>query len=81
MLQQERSRDRWGRTQPPKKLLIVGAFERRHDGAGPGRIRLQEVCHYPADSLHPFIAQNLAPTGHRQNQRVVRFSRRPRRQT
>jgi ISXO2-like transposase domain len=44
------------------KVLIVGAVEPRDDGAGPGRIRLQEVPNYSADSLHPFIAQNLAPT-------------------
>ncbi len=29
-------------------------------GAGPGRIRLAEAADYSADSLHPFIAQNLA---------------------
>jgi predicted RNA-binding Zn-ribbon protein involved in translation (DUF1610 family) len=43
------------------KMLIVGAVEVRDGGAGPGRIRLKEVPDYSADSLHPFIAQNLAP--------------------
>jgi hypothetical protein len=41
------------------KLLLVGAVE-VPDG-GSGRIRLAEVSDYSADSLHPFIAQNLAP--------------------
>jgi len=43
------------------KLLIVGAVEVQDGGAGPGRIRLSEVPDYSADSLHPFIARNLAP--------------------
>ena len=30
-------------------------------GAGPGRIRLAEVSDYSANSLHPFVTQNLAP--------------------
>jgi hypothetical protein len=41
------------------KILVVGAVEVA-DG-GPGRIRLAEVPDYSAHSLHPFIAQNLAP--------------------
>jgi hypothetical protein len=41
------------------KILVVGAVEVT-DG-GPGRIRLAAVPDYSADSLHPFIAQNLAP--------------------
>jgi transposase-like protein len=41
------------------KILVVGAVEVK-DG-GPGRVRLAEVSDYSADSLHPFIAQNLAP--------------------
>ena len=43
------------------KLLIVGAVEVQDGGAGPGRIRLSQVPDYSADSLHPFIARNLAP--------------------
>lgn len=43
------------------KMLIVGAVEIEDGGAGPGRIRLAELSDYSADSLHPFIAQNLAP--------------------
>jgi hypothetical protein len=43
------------------KLLIVGAVELQDGGAGPGRVRLREVSDYSAKSLHPFIAQNLAP--------------------
>ncbi len=43
------------------KMLIVGAVEVQDGGAGPGRIRLAEVADYSADSLHPFIARNLAP--------------------
>ena len=42
------------------KMLVVGAVEIEDGGAGPGRIRLAEVPDYSADSLHPFIAQNLA---------------------
>ena len=42
------------------KMLVVGAVEIADGGAGPGRIRLAEVSDYSADSLHPFIAQNLA---------------------
>jgi hypothetical protein len=43
------------------KMLIVGAVEVEDGGAGPGRIRLAELSDYSADSLHPFIAHNLAP--------------------
>ena len=43
------------------KMLIVGAVEVADGGAGPGRIRLKEVPDYSAASLHPFIADNLAP--------------------
>jgi hypothetical protein len=43
------------------KMLIVGAVEVQDGGAGPGRIRLNKVSDYSADSLHPFIAGNLAP--------------------
>jgi hypothetical protein len=43
------------------KMLIVGAVEVADGGAGPGRIRLKEVPDYSAQSLHPFIADNLAP--------------------
>ena len=43
------------------KMLIVGAVEVQDGGAGPGRIRLSKVSDYSADSLHPFIAGNLAP--------------------
>ena len=43
------------------KMLVVGAVEVADGGAGPGRIRLAEVSDYSAESLHPFIAQNLAP--------------------
>ena len=42
------------------KMLVVGAVEIEDGGSGPGRIRLGEVSDYSADSLHPFIAQNLA---------------------
>src|SRR6201998_2461367 len=42
------------------KMLVVGAVEIEGGGAGPRRIRLAEVPDYSADSLHPFIAQNLA---------------------
>ncbi len=43
------------------KILVVGAVEGQDGGAGPGRIRLQEVLDYPAASLHPVLATNLAP--------------------
>jgi ISXO2-like transposase domain/Transposase zinc-ribbon domain len=43
------------------KILVVGAVEVHGGGAGPGRIRLQEVPDYSAASLHPFLATNLAP--------------------
>jgi hypothetical protein len=43
------------------KMLIVGAVEVQNGGAGPGRIRLNKVSDYSADSLHPFIAGTLAP--------------------
>jgi len=43
------------------KLLIVGAVEVQDGGAGPGRIRLSAVPDYSADSLHAFIARNVAP--------------------
>ena len=42
------------------KMMVVGAVEIEDGGAGPGRIRLAEVPDYSADSLHPFIVQNLA---------------------
>jgi hypothetical protein len=41
------------------KILVVGAVEVAE--GGPGRIRLAAVPDYSADSLHPFIAHNLAP--------------------
>jgi hypothetical protein len=37
-----------------------GAVEAQDGGAGPGRVRLAEVSDYSANSLHPFVAQNLA---------------------
>jgi ISXO2-like transposase domain/Transposase zinc-ribbon domain len=43
------------------KMLVVGAVEIQDGGAGPGRIRLQQVTDYSAESLHAFIAANLAP--------------------
>lgn len=43
------------------KILVVGAVEVEDSGAGPGRIRLQEVTDYSAASLHPFLAANLVP--------------------
>jgi ISXO2-like transposase domain len=41
--------------------LVVGAVEIQDGGAGPGRIRLQQVPDYSAQSLHAFVAANLAP--------------------
>jgi hypothetical protein len=43
------------------KILMVGAVEVEDGGAGPGRIRLQQVPDYSAGSLHPFLKANLAP--------------------
>jgi hypothetical protein len=44
------------------KMLIVSAVEVQDGGVGPGRIRLNKVVRLlGADSLHPFIAGNLAP--------------------
>src|SRR6266571_255136 len=43
------------------KMLVVGAVEVQDGGAGPGRIRLGQVPDYSADSLHAFLAANLAP--------------------
>lgn len=43
------------------KMLVVGAVEVADGGAGPGRIRLQQVPDYSAASLHPFLKANLAP--------------------
>jgi hypothetical protein len=54
----------WSRPAAPRWpvwLRTVGAVEVQHGGAGPGRIRLNKVSDYSADSLHPFIAGNLAP--------------------
>ena len=60
--QQERSPDRRRRAQPPGQDARSSAPSRSQDGgAGPGRIRLQQVSDYSADSLHPFLAANLAP--------------------
>ena len=56
------------------KILVVGAVE--VEEGGPGRVRLAEVPDYSADSLHPFIAQNLAPGGDGQDRRLVRLPRR-----
>ncbi|MBV8892889.1 MAG: IS1595 family transposase [Acidobacteria bacterium] len=42
------------------KILVVGAVAVEDSGAGLGRIRLQEVSDYSADSLHPSLAANLA---------------------
>jgi hypothetical protein len=54
-----------GRSHQGKMLIPAfartGAVEVEDGGAGPGRIPLAEVPDYSADSLHPFIAQNLAP--------------------
>jgi hypothetical protein len=41
------------------KIIVVGAVE--VEEGSPGRIRLAELPDYSADSLHPFIAGNLAP--------------------
>jgi len=49
-----------GRRSHQGKILVVGAVEVADGSAGPGRIRLAEVPDYSAQSLHPFIAQNLA---------------------
>jgi predicted RNA-binding Zn-ribbon protein involved in translation (DUF1610 family) len=43
------------------KMLVVGAVEVQDGAAGPGRIRLSQVSDYSADSLHAFLAANLAP--------------------
>jgi hypothetical protein len=43
------------------KILMVGAVEVADGGAGTGRIRLQQVSDYSADSLHPFLKANPAP--------------------
>jgi hypothetical protein len=54
-----------GRSHQGKMLIPAfartGAVEVADGGAGPGRIRLKEVPDYSAASLHPFIADNLAP--------------------
>jgi ISXO2-like transposase domain len=42
------------------KLLVVGEIEVEDGDAGPGRVRLTEVPEYSANSLHLFIAHNLA---------------------
>ena len=49
-----------GRRSHQGKMLVVGAVEVADSRAGPGRIRLAELADYSADSLHPFIADNLA---------------------
>lgn len=41
------------------KMLVAGAVE--IEAGRPGRIRLAALSDYSADSLHPFIACNLAP--------------------
>ena len=46
---------------PQGKMLVVGAVEVEDGGAGPGRIRLQQVSDYSAGSLHPFLKDNLTP--------------------
>jgi len=43
------------------KILVVGAVEVEGNGAGPGRIRLDQVPDYSASSLHAFLAANLTP--------------------
>jgi hypothetical protein len=43
------------------KMLVVGAVEVADGGAGSGRIRLAAVPDYSAQSLHPCLADNLAP--------------------
>src|SRR5436305_13174065 len=43
------------------KILVVGAVEVQDGGAGPGRIRLQEIPDFSAASLHAFLAAHLAP--------------------
>jgi len=49
-----------GRRSHQGKMLVVGAVEVEDGGAGPGRVRLAEVPDYSSDSLHSFIADNLA---------------------
>jgi hypothetical protein len=41
------------------KMLVVGAVEFEDGGPGPGRVRLSQVPHYSAASLHAFLATNL----------------------
>jgi hypothetical protein len=43
------------------KILVVGAVEVQGGGAGPGRIRLKQIPDYSAASLHPFLADHVAP--------------------
>lgn len=43
------------------KILIAGAIEVADSGAGLGRIRLAEISDYSANSLHAFLAAQLAP--------------------
>jgi ISXO2 transposase-like protein len=43
------------------KILVVGAVEVQDGGAGPGRLRLEEIPDYSAASLHAFLAAHLAP--------------------
>lgn len=49
-----------GRRSHQGKMIVVGAVEVEDGGAGPGRIRLAGLPDYSAQSLHPFIANNLA---------------------
>jgi len=41
------------------KMLVIGAVE--IVGKGPGRIRLAPIADYSAESIHAFMAANLAP--------------------
>ncbi len=50
-----------GRSHQGEIAPVVGAVEVADGGAGPGRIRLQQVSDYSANSLHPFLKANLAP--------------------
>ena len=59
------------------KMLVVGAVEIEDRGLGPGRIRLSQVADYSANSLHAFLAANLAPGATAKTAWLVRVSRRP----
>jgi hypothetical protein len=59
-------------------MELPGGDDHPHGRAGLGRIRLQQVPDYSADSVHPFLKANLAPGVTAKTDGWAGYSRAPR---